>query len=122
MATCEIKWIDDHGNPTPDSNIAVGRVRCERHFEHINGRTVEFPATQWFPICTAHAHRLDKPGMQHWTFEPLPEDDGEPPTPCPDCKGNKRGGANTTDGGPDDDCSTCSATGVVVRAPKGITP
>jgi hypothetical protein len=75
MATCEIKWIDDQGNPTPDSNIAVGRVRRERHFEHINGRTVEFSATDWFPICTAHAHRLDEPGMEHWTFEPLPEND-----------------------------------------------
>ncbi len=33
--------------------------------------------------------------------------------PCRDCKGTTRGGPNTTDGGPDDDCLTCSATGWV---------
>jgi hypothetical protein len=24
---CEIKWIDQNGNPTPDTNPAVARVR-----------------------------------------------------------------------------------------------
>jgi hypothetical protein len=27
MATCQIKWIDARGNPTPDTNEAVQRVR-----------------------------------------------------------------------------------------------
>ena len=31
--------------------------------------------------------------------------------PCPDCGGTGRGGSNTTDGGADDDCVTCSGEG-----------
>lgn len=32
--------------------------------------------------------------------------------PCPDCEGTGRGGSNTTDGEPDDDCSGCSGSSV----------
>lgn len=36
---------------------------------------------------------------------------------CPDCNGAGRGGPNTTDGAPEDDCAGCSATGR-----KEVTP
>lgn len=36
-----------------------------------------------------------------------------PRKPCPSCGGSGRGGQSTTDGGEDDDCSACSATGTV---------
>lgn len=35
---------------------------------------------------------------------------------CPDCEGTGRGGDNTTDGGPDDDCAACAGTGKVPSA------
>ncbi|MFU3805810.1 hypothetical protein ACM7G9_09115 [Pseudomonas aeruginosa] len=41
----------------------------------------------------------------------LERDYFEPGADCPDCRGAGRGGPNTTDGGPNDDCCTCSGTG-----------
>jgi hypothetical protein len=75
VPTCQIQWIDPKGQPTPDSNLAVGRVRRERYFHTLHGRTMEIPQTEWFYICAHHLHQLKQPGMEHWTFEPLPPDE-----------------------------------------------
>lgn len=71
VPTCQIQWVGSDGQPTPDSNLSIGRVRRERYFHTLHGRTLEMPQTEWFYICTHHAHQLKEPGMEHWTFEPL---------------------------------------------------
>lgn len=71
MATCEIKWIDEHGNPTPDDNPAIGRVRTIDRTERYGGRSIHFPASRWFCICAEHAKQLGDAGMHIWVFEPL---------------------------------------------------
>ena len=68
-STCQIQWIDDHGNPTPDSNPAIGRVRVASYSRMFHGRMIHFPTTQWFCICAEHAKRLGDDGMDIWTFE-----------------------------------------------------
>lgn len=51
MDTCQIQWVDDKGDPTPDDNRSIGRVRSKE--------TVELPASRWFHICWEHAQRLE---------------------------------------------------------------
>lgn len=67
--TCEIKWIDAQGNPTPDNNEAIGRVMCKARVEQHHGRALKFEASQWFNICACHAARLSDRGMEYWVFE-----------------------------------------------------
>ena len=62
---CEIAWIDKNGKPTPDDNIATGRVRCR-----LSPKTV-FLYSMWYNICAEHAKRLSDPDMDEWEFEPL---------------------------------------------------
>jgi hypothetical protein len=45
---CEIQWVDDHGNATPDQNPAVGEVTLS-----IKGETLA-PK----PICAEHLKRM----------------------------------------------------------------
>jgi len=69
VTTCCIKWIDANGNPTPDTNPAIGRARTVARVEQIHGRGVRFEASDWFPICAEHAKHLRDPGMHIWEFE-----------------------------------------------------
>ena len=67
--TCEIKWVDANGQPTPDTNPAIGRCRVVAYDRVIHGRTIQFPTSQWFNICACHAKQLSEPGMEIWEFE-----------------------------------------------------
>jgi len=64
MNTCEIKWVDAQGNPTPDNNPSIGRVRCKARVQQFHGRALQFSESAWFHICAEHAKRLDGPGME----------------------------------------------------------
>lgn len=70
---CEIQWIDDKGNPTPDDNAPVGRVRCKLYsYERMATMTRKPWAgdwSAWFSICEEHAKQLTRPDMGDWTFE-----------------------------------------------------
>ena len=70
MKTCQIRWIDANGHPTPDDNPAIGYVRRDAHVEQFHGHAVAFSETTWFSICAEHAKQLTAPGMHHWTFAP----------------------------------------------------
>ena len=72
MKTCEIEWINEAGDPTPDTNEAIGHVRVREHVTQIDGRGVKFPASRWYDICACHAKRLTDLGMHDWVFEALP--------------------------------------------------
>jgi hypothetical protein len=72
--TCQIKWIDRAGNPTPDTNPSIGRARTMARVQQIGGRGVSFPQSAWFNICACHAERLHDRGMHIWEFEALPVD------------------------------------------------
>jgi hypothetical protein len=71
MCRCRIQWIDNQGKATPDNNHAIGSCRTIERDEIIGHRKVHFEASEWFPICSEHARRLDKPGMQIWEFWPI---------------------------------------------------
>lgn len=63
--------------------------------------------------CTQAAFQLLEP----FGLVPPSVLDAESANTCPDCSGSGRGGPNTTDGGEDDDCRTCSGEGVVLTTP-----
>lgn len=69
MSKCQIRWVEyNTGQPTPDDNIAIGTVYYTRgYFKH--------EQSQRFSICAEHAKRLTERGMEHWVFEPLPDED-----------------------------------------------
>ncbi len=71
MTICEIKWIDDAGNPTRDTNPAIYRVRTKARVQQIAGRGVRFEQSQWFNCCAEHFKRMSNPGMEIWECEPL---------------------------------------------------
>ncbi len=71
MATCQIKWIDSAGNPTPDSNPAIYRVRTKSRVEQHHGRALQFGESQWFNCCAEHFKRMSDPGMEIWDCEVL---------------------------------------------------
>lgn len=71
MTTCKIQWIDDYGQPTPDSNPAIGRVMLPERIAQISGRGIKLDASAWFPICADHAKQLTDPDMYQWIFEPI---------------------------------------------------
>ena len=68
---CQIQWIDAQGNPTPDSNPAIARVRCKAREQIIAGRVVRFDQSQWFNICAEHAAQMSNPGMEIGECETL---------------------------------------------------
>jgi hypothetical protein len=68
---CEIKWVDANGNPTPDTNPAVYRVRTKARVDQIGGRGVSFPNSQWFNCCAEHAKLMSGPGMHIWECEAI---------------------------------------------------
>lgn len=69
--TCKIRWINLTGEPTDDNNPAIGRVRVRAYARELDGRTIGFPTSEWFPICAEHARRLADPGMEQWEFKSL---------------------------------------------------
>jgi hypothetical protein len=71
--TCEIRWIDAKGNPTPDKNPAIARVRTKDRYQQFHGSAIKFTQSEWFYICAEHAKRLSDPGMEIWEYEPLQE-------------------------------------------------
>ena len=71
MARCEIQWMDAQGDLTPDNNTAIGRVQCAPRCEIFSDTMVRFGRSRWFYICHDHAQRLNGPGMQDWSFQPL---------------------------------------------------
>lgn len=71
MTTCQIKWIDEAGQSTADTNPAIGRVMMKARVDQIGGRGVRFEASDWFNICECHAKRLGDRGMHNWVFEAL---------------------------------------------------
>jgi hypothetical protein len=69
LPVCQIRWIDAQGNPTPDTNPAIGRVRCKGRDQIIAGPMVHFTTSEWFHICAEHAAQMSKPGMEIWEWE-----------------------------------------------------
>jgi hypothetical protein len=68
-ATCQIQWIDAQGNPTPDTNPAIGRVRTKDRWQIIAGSNIHFTQSDWYCICAEHAKRMSDPGMDIWEWE-----------------------------------------------------
>lgn len=79
--TCEIKWIDNNGQPTPDQNEAIMMA----HFHEIvwslpcggpGNKEIGYneKIAQSIPICAAHYAQVT-PGMHFpeggWSFTPL---------------------------------------------------
>lgn len=71
MLTCEIKWIDKSGNPTPDSNPATCMVWLPKRVMQIGGRGISMDESQHYACCAEHAKRLAEPGMEQWQCEPV---------------------------------------------------
>jgi hypothetical protein len=71
MSTCQIKWVNSQGQPTPDNNPATCRVRCKARTEQFHGRALSFSQSEWFLCCAEHAKRLAEPGMHIWDCEPV---------------------------------------------------
>lgn len=72
METCEIRWINHDGQPTPDSNPSVGRIRTKARVEsypHVPGGVIRHDASDWFHVCAEHAKRLRESGMHIWEWE-----------------------------------------------------
>src|SRR5205823_5999064 len=71
---CAIRWIDSHGNPTPDDNVAIGYVYREAYRlivpDAVRGY-IDYERTEDFPICSEHAKRLAETDMHRWHFVPL---------------------------------------------------
>tara|TARA_Y100000310_G_scaffold56223_2_gene51532 strand:+ start:321 stop:560 length:240 start_codon:yes stop_codon:yes gene_type:complete len=77
MPKCEIKWVDERGAITPDTNQAIGTASVQ--FYAKDGKESH---KREFPICSAHLERMPA-GMQYrgfpnnhlkfseWTFEPF---------------------------------------------------
>jgi hypothetical protein len=68
-ALCQIQWIDAQGNPTPDTNPAIARVRTKARVEQHHGRAIRFEKSDWYCICAEHAKQLGEPGMHIWECE-----------------------------------------------------
>jgi hypothetical protein len=74
--TCKIQWVDRRGNPTPDSNPAVGEVRCNGMHTPKDGYPEYWPGygpgkeSEWYPICEGHLSRLP---LEGWEYRPYPE-------------------------------------------------
>jgi hypothetical protein len=72
MRSCEIQWIDEQGNPTPDENPAVGEVWMPAREYTREGRTLFFGESKRFPICREHLAQMRKADMSAWEFEVYP--------------------------------------------------
>lgn len=67
---CEIQWIDQQGNSTPDENEAIGYAIC-RHVDPCpGGRYPLFAPYDSRPIPICHAHKRVLDGLPNWRFTP----------------------------------------------------
>ena len=64
---CQIQWVDADGNPTPDTNEAVGTVQCLGYPCRANPSYKPEPSRE-FPICAEHLLRMPDDGS--WIFRP----------------------------------------------------
>lgn len=62
---CCIQWIDNHGNPTPDNNEAIGMAVC------YDPKSFGNAGCQPIPICKDHFIKLLM--LEHWQMKPLPQ-------------------------------------------------
>lgn len=70
---CQIQWIDDKGNPTPDENEAVGHVYVEEHvYIRPDGTGVKIDRSKDFGICADHLKRFHDDHLlgHNWVFVP----------------------------------------------------
>src|SRR5438093_7163350 len=70
---CAIRWIDSHGNPTPDDNDAIGYIIAKHRLvvpDAVNGY-IDYERTEDLPICADHAKRLAETDMHRWHFVPI---------------------------------------------------
>ncbi len=75
IPTCQIQWIDDKGNPTPDDHPAIGLAMLEHAKAH--DRRYLTSAQSGFPICAHHLERMPQGWsfylgnrVTRWTFSP----------------------------------------------------
>jgi hypothetical protein len=66
---CEIQWIDDNGNLTPDDNEAVGYVYRAPYLDPEDG--YQFVSTKLFPICRNHLAEMIQKRYRHWVYVPF---------------------------------------------------
>jgi len=69
---CEIRWVDECGRDTADTNEAIGTVYREEYTTnnaYAFGGVMQHPRTKKYAICADHAERLNDRGMHHWVFE-----------------------------------------------------
>lgn len=59
MITCQIEWIDEQGNPTPDTNPAIGVATCHSVSFGKEGSRPLF-------ICAEHAARINELELCDW--------------------------------------------------------
>ena len=72
-AVCAISWVDDKGNPTPDTNESVGYCYLEAHTSEVTGAwygKFYHERSDNFPICEAHRQQITGHAMRHWVFVP----------------------------------------------------
>src|SRR6266702_1643077 len=70
---CRIEWVDDNGNPTPDTNESVGYCYREAYTSEVTGAwsgTFHYDRTNNFPICEAHRQQIKGHATRHWVFVP----------------------------------------------------
>lgn len=67
MYNCQISWVNDDGNPTPDNNLAIGLAVC------YDPRSFGEKGSKPFLICEHHA----KQKGQFWKLLPLPQQEKE---------------------------------------------
>lgn len=64
MRTCQIQWIDDQGNPTPDHNPAVAMIQCKGY--PLKGNPSYKPnPSEIFACCATHLAQMPNDGI--WT-------------------------------------------------------
>lgn len=77
---CEIQWTDTDGQPTPDTNPAIGMVWMIAH-QCIRDDLTHYwvPQSKEFAICADHAKRLPRLNHQYpiWCYRPLCSDEQE---------------------------------------------
>jgi hypothetical protein len=72
IPTCQIQWIDSHGNPTPDNHPAIGVASLEM------ASGPSGCAKNGFPICAHHLEQIpvgwsfyrDGQRFSRWHFTP----------------------------------------------------
>lgn len=80
---CQVKWIDEHGQPTPDENDAVMIAHFHEPLRSLASYSSNLIVSyseaiqSSFPICAAHYARVDASyrfPRGGWTFTPITKD------------------------------------------------